>query len=123
MNATTTALPRKSASAKGLPSCEVNVNCGAGPITGNSRLPSPPYAESAVEKTSSANAKNAANLPAFPLLAGEFAGKHRIGPNLIRDNTIYINALQHIADYYRTPRQGNFDQIVTPQNRKLPGWS
>jgi hypothetical protein len=87
-------LPRKSASAKGLPSCEVNVNCGAGPITGNSRLPSPPYAESAVEKASIANAtKNAANLPGFPLLAGEFAGKHRIGTNFIRDNTIYINAL------------------------------
>src|SRR5262249_49916562 len=88
MNATTTALPRKSASAKGLPSWEVNVNCGAGPITGNSRLPSPPYAGSDARKASSADTtRNAANIPAFSLSAGEFVGKNRIGTNFIRDNT------------------------------------
>jgi hypothetical protein len=70
------------------------VNCGAGPITGNPRLPSAPYAGSAVGKTSNANAtRNAADVPAFSLLAGKFTGKNRIGANFISDNTIFINVL------------------------------
>ena len=63
MKVSATTLPRKSASATGLPSCEVSVKGGAGPITG-SRL-SPPVS-CAIDNAGNANIANA-KTTAMPL--------------------------------------------------------
>src|SRR6516162_1890567 len=67
MKVTATTLPRKSASATGLPSCEVNVNCGAAPITGSRVSPCASCTQSTLGTVSSANPKTTATPLILPL--------------------------------------------------------
>src|SRR5271157_414885 len=70
MKVRATTLPRKSASATGLPSCEVKVNGGAGPITGSGLSPPAARAPSDAGTTSNANARTTAIPPLTSPLRG-----------------------------------------------------
>src|SRR5258707_13137312 len=63
MKASATTLPRRSASAVRMPSCEVNAKGGAGPITGSRLSPTASCAGSNVGNSDTANARTSAMPP------------------------------------------------------------
>ena len=83
MKVTATTLPRKSASATGLPSCEVNVKGGAGPITGSRPPPPASCAEPCREQQQRQYEKKRPATPApFPelVIAGLDRATHAASP-------------------------------------------
>src|SRR6202007_1795132 len=114
MKVSATTLPRRSASAPGLPSCEVNWKGGAGPMTGN-RLSAP--ASCAIDNAGQANIaiakRNPAKTRSLSLPDRENTGKNRIPAGRIAKNNSIINILQTGRDVSVTPRQGNFDKFLT----------
>src|SRR6516164_8203258 len=93
MNVTATALPRKSASATGLPSCEVRVKGGAGPMTGSCISPPASRAASHVGNASSASASrhltgiiSRADADFAGILGGQSEGTTPSPPLLSADN-------------------------------------
>src|SRR5690349_19830010 len=112
MKVSATTLPRRLASATGLPSCEVSAKGGAGPITG-SRPSLPASCANAGQANIAIAKRNPAKTRSLSLPDRENTGKNRIPAGRIAENNSIINILQTGRDVSVTPRQGNFDKFLT----------
>src|SRR5437016_3752414 len=102
MKASATTLPRRSASATVLPSCEVSAKGGAVPITGKRLSPS---AACAAGSASTAKARKNARIS---LPHGELQGENRSGAGFVGTNSLFIRYLRPPLGRSRDALAGEF---------------